>query len=186
MESPAITTETSESEAPPTKAEIKEQLDSRKKAIEQRIETLQGEVENLGPSMVGRLLKNPVVSMGAMVMAGLAVGWLVGGRKKKSSSHASVKDSLLQEHLDRTLKEIQRRVSKGEDFENALHSALAERPLVIYETQHKSSSKGVISKSLSMLLQHAMPMALNMVSQYIEAKVEEGNGEAPERSNSSE
>lgn len=148
-----------EPEVPPrrlTKEEVAQQLDKRSASINLRLDALQGEVATAGEAVREAVFRNPLLSVGGMLVAGLVVGLIVGKRRDRlGETHAA----LLERYLDVVGEEVRRAVRRGRDADEAVREALQGRaPVIVYEAPERS--EGFIKQSLDLVLKTAMGFAV--------------------------
>ena len=114
------------------KTEVEARLRQTADAMSDRFASLQDEVSSTGMDVREWIVQNPVKSVGGMLAAGLAVGLLFGGsRRKRRRRHQKLIDS----YLEALTQEVEAAKAKGEEPEKALDKALRDRvPLVVYSS----------------------------------------------------
>ena len=127
----------------PSKAELEARLRETEDAMESRLASIQSEVESAGDSVRDVLVRNPLWSVGGAVAAGLLVGYLFGGSKKRRLQKRH--RQLVGAYLDAVRDEVKDAIGEGEDVEQAVRGTLKERvPLVVYENRDASETSGLI------------------------------------------
>jgi hypothetical protein len=127
----------------PSKAELEARLRETEDAMESRLESIQSEVESAGDSVRDLLVRNPLYSVGGAVAAGLLVGYLFGGSKKRRLQKRH--RQLVGAYLDAVRDEVKDAIGEGEDVEQAVRGTLKERvPLVVYENRDTGERSGLI------------------------------------------
>lgn len=140
----------------PTKAELEASLQSVTEKMNQRFDSLQGELTSTQDTARDALAKNPLLSIGGAVVAGLAVGWLFGGsrRRRLKKRHRQLTGA----YLDAVRDEVRAAIGEGEDVESAVRGVLKERvPLVVYENRSKGGS-GFVQEMLEMVARTAVSL----------------------------
>lgn len=128
-----------------TKADVEARLRETAEDMSERIASLQDEISTSGASIRDWMVQNPWKSVGGMLAAGLAVGWLFGGRR---SQRRRAHDELVEGYIDALRDEISDSVAAGEDPGQALERALRDRvPLVILSEDGRRQS-GVVRNFL--------------------------------------
>ncbi|WP_397547364.1 hypothetical protein ABUL39_02980 [Rhodothermus marinus] len=131
---------------PKSRAEVEAALQAKAQEIEADLEALQEEVRQLGRSFRAALWNHPLVSVGGSLVAGLLVGWVLGGlgrrrRPRLSKTHRA----LVSAYLEALVAEARKAVRRGRDPEQAIRKALEERvPLIIVQENDNTSEKGVL------------------------------------------
>ena len=72
------------------KEAVASRLKQKEEEIGRRLQALQGEVTSTGADVKRYLTKNPWISIGGSVLAGLVVGLIAGKKRGKTSERASV------------------------------------------------------------------------------------------------
>lgn len=127
----------------PSKAELEARLRETEDAMESRLASIQSEVESAGDSVRDVLVRNPLWSVGGAVAAGLLVGYLFGGSKKRRLQKRH--RQLVGAYLDAVRDEVKDAIGEGEDVEQAVRGTLKERvPLVVYENRDAGETSGLI------------------------------------------
>jgi hypothetical protein len=141
----------------PTKAELEASLQSVTEKMNQRFDSLQGELTSTQDAARDALVNNPLLSIGGAVAAGLAVGWLFGGsrRRRLNKRHRELTGA----YMDAVKDEVQAAIGKGEDVETAVRGVLKERvPLVVYENRTDNGSSGFLKEMLEMVARTAVSL----------------------------
>lgn len=141
----------------PTKAELEASLQSVTEQMNQRFDSLQGEITSSQEAVRETLAKNPLLSVGGAVVAGLAVGWLFGGsrRRRLKKRHRQLTGA----YLDAVRDEVRDAIGEGEDVETAVRGVLKERvPLVVYENRERTASSGFVREMLEMVARTAVSL----------------------------
>lgn len=116
------------------KEAVERRLQMKLQHIEGHLEALQDEVTTIGPSIGKALFDHPLVSVGGMLVAGLAVGLLFGGRRRPTALTARRRE-LVERYIEALAAETRYRVARGDDADEAVRGALKEQaPLIVYET----------------------------------------------------
>lgn len=121
-----------------TREDVEARLRDTAEAMSDRMASLQDELSSSGTTLRDWVVNNPWKSVGAMLAAGVAVGALLGGRRKKRPEHGE----LLEKYVDALRAEMEEAVAAGESPSEALERVLRGRvPLVVLEqTQHEDES----------------------------------------------
>jgi len=107
----------------PSKADVEARLRQTAETMSDRMESIQEEVSTTGLSIRDWMAKNPLQSVGGMLAAGLAVGFLFGGHRSGASARQTHRGEVPLEAL---------REATGEDEEGAPSPSGHRAPFVIY------------------------------------------------------
>jgi len=142
----------------PSKAELEARLQSVTEAMNDRFDSLQGEISSTQDLVRDTLAKNPMLSVGGAVVAGLAVGWLFGGSKRRRTQQRHRR--LTSAYIDAVRDEVREAIGKGEDVEEAVQGVLKERvPLVVYDDRAGSGqSAGFMREVVEMIARTAITL----------------------------
>ena len=141
----------------PTKAELEASLRSVTEKMNQRFDSLQGELTSTQDAARDALAHNPLLSIGGALAAGLVVGWLFGGsrRRRLKKRHRQLTGA----YLDAVRDEVREAIGEGEDVESAVRGVLKERvPLVVYENRSSGGSNGFVKEMLEMVARTAVSL----------------------------
>jgi hypothetical protein len=141
----------------PSKAELEARLQSVTDAMNQQFDSLQGELSSTKDLVRETLAKNPMLSVGGAVAAGLAVGWLFGGSKRRRlrKKHRNLTGA----YIDAVRDEVREAIGKGEDVEEAVQGVLKERvPLVVYDDRSSNASSGFVREMMEMVARTAISL----------------------------
>lgn len=135
-----------------TREDVEERLRDTAEAMSDRLSALEEEVSSTGTSLREWVVQNPWKSVGGMLVAGLAVGALFGGRgSQRRPEHAE----LLDRYVDALRAEVEEAVAAGEAPGEALERALRGRaPLVVYTGENGGngdSRGGFLGQSVGFL-----------------------------------
>lgn len=122
------------------KEDLQSRLHKTAEAMSDRLASLQGEVSSTGLSLQRWIVRNPLKSVGGMLVAGLAVGALFGGgnRSKRRKKHAELIDAYLKALRD----EVEEAVDHGEEPGSAVDKALRDRvPLIVYSGRNETKRR---------------------------------------------
>lgn len=121
-----------------TKADVEARLRETAEEMSERMASLQDEIATSSASIRDWMVRNPWKSVGGMLVAGLAVGWLFGGsRSRRRQAH----EDLVEGYIDALRDEVSDSVAAGEDPGHALERALRDRvPLVILSDDRRRRS----------------------------------------------
>lgn len=148
----------------PRPDELRRQLEEKKEAIHQRIDALQTEVVTTPESIKDAVASSPWVGVGAAVAAGLAVGLLFGGRKKKAFDihrHQAPHRALVNRYVDAMVHEVRRAVDRGHDPDEAVREALEGRvPLIVVQREDHRDHPGFFRQALDLTLKTALGFAV--------------------------
>lgn len=129
-------------ESDSTREDVEARLRDTAEEMSGRIASLQDELSSSGTSLRDWVMENPWKSVGGMLVAGVAVGALFGGRKKRRPEHAE----LLDEYVDALRAEMEEAVAAGETPSGALERTLRGRvPVVVLEQAKEKESSGFAS-----------------------------------------
>ncbi|BBM69452.1 hypothetical protein [Rhodothermus marinus] len=141
---PEATTPEPESR-PQSRAEVEAALQAKAQEIEADLEALQEEVRQLGRSFREALWNHPLVSVGGSLVAGLLVGWVLGGLGRRRPRLSKTHRALVSAYLEALVAEARKAARRGRDPVQAIRKALEERvPLVIVQDNEGASEKGVL------------------------------------------
>ncbi|MFQ5570160.1 MAG: hypothetical protein ACE5G0_10835 [Rhodothermales bacterium] len=168
-----------------TKEEVEQQLQSKAGQIEQRLAALQEEVVTVGPSIKKAVFGHPLVSLGGALLAGLAVGLLFGGKKKRPKKAFGAGHShkaLVDHYVEAIMEEARHRVAGGEDVSQAVREALDERvPLIVYEVPEAQHRQGILRQVLGLVLRQVVPLGIQMGMDYLTPEMGEPRPGNPEQ-----
>lgn len=146
----------------PSADELRAALKARTSQISRRVEAIQGEVARV-PGEVGEaIVRNPLVSVGVSLGAGLAVGLLLGGFGRKKSKLPAAHHALVEDYLDALADEARSLIRRGEDAGKAIRRALGKHtPIVITmgPQQEMSNPAGFFRTAVDMALKTALGFA---------------------------
>ncbi len=141
----------------PTRAELEARLQSTAEAMNERFDAIQGEIVSTRETVRTGLAKNPLLSVGGAIVAGVAVGWLLGGSKRRRTQNRH--RQLVSSYLDAVRDEVRASMGDGEDVESAVRGALQERvPIVVYENSTSDSSGGLLRETFEIIARTALSM----------------------------
>ncbi len=161
-----------------SRAELEAELDVRSDGINRRVSALESEVSSTPQSVQAYVAEyvfsNPWISLGGVALAGVALGLLLGGRRRKRrarryrASHRALVDT----YLDTVGEEVHRAVAKGRDAESAVRAALRERtPLVVHyaadEHEESALAQGVDLVGKTLLAWGVREAAARFASPYL-------------------
>jgi len=152
-------------EKPRTKAEVEALLASKDASIARRLDTLKSEVGSAGHS-VKKVLRHPLLAAGATLTGGLAVGWLLGGKRRRKAN-GQAESTLTRDFYEIVAKDAERLMRRGLAPREALREALRARaPLVLDRGADEQPGllRSVVSTAgrmfLSIALRNAMESAV--------------------------
>ncbi len=133
------------SRKPRSRTEVEAALQTSTQKIEADLEALQQEVREMGRSLREALWSYPGIGIGGSLVAGLVVGWILGGlgrrrRPRLSKAHRA----LVSAYLDTLIAEGRRALRRGRDPEQAIRRALEERLPIVVVQENGASEKGVL------------------------------------------
>ncbi|PEN15158.1 hypothetical protein CRI94_02420 [Longibacter salinarum] len=142
----------------PSKAELEARLQSVSDAMNERFDSLQGEIVSTQDLVRNKLAKHPLASVGGAVAAGLLIGWAFGGSKRRrvQSEHRKLTSA----YIDAVRDEVREAIGEGEDVEDAVRGVLKERvPLVVYDDRSRDSeSSSFLYEMFEMVARTAITM----------------------------
>lgn len=164
-----------------TKEDVERALNVKKDQIEQRLAALQEEVSTVGPSIQDAIFNHPLVSVGGALLAGLVVGLLFGGKKRKQDAFGAGADhrALVDHYVGAVVEEARHRMAGGQDAEEAVRAALHERvPLIVYEVPEASSASSMTTLAKYFVLRQLVPLGIQMGLNFLKEGVgDEAPGE---------
>lgn len=147
--------------------DLKHQEASLHEQINRRLDALQGEVGTLGESIKAYLLDNPLVAVGGSLAAGLLVGLIFGGSRKRRSGTTRHRD-LMEQYVQSLMDETRHRVAKGEDAGEAVRRALGDRvPLIVYEAPDGAGEQSVVGRVFDVLMKTSLGVGTKMGVDYL-------------------
>ena len=166
-----------------TKEDVEQELQLKENQIEQRIATLQEEVASVAPTIRDALFKHPIVSVGGALMAGLVVGLIFGGKKRRNVGFDADHRALVDRYLDAVADEARHRVVNGQDVDEAVYAALKDRvPLIVYETPGVENQQGLLRSVMNLVLYQVVPLGIQMGLDYLASDAEKAEAERPDES----
>lgn len=147
-----------------TREDIERELNLKRDRIEQRLSTLQQEVTSVGPSIRDAVLRHPLVGVGGALLAGLVVGLLVGGKKKRDDYGAGADHrALVDRYVEGIAEEARQRIAEGQDPDEAVQAAMKARvPLIVYEVPESPAKQGLFGLVAGLALRHLVPLGVEM------------------------
>ncbi len=129
---------------PQSRADVEAALQAKAQEIEADLEALQEELRQLGRSFQEALWNHPLVSVGGSLLAGLLVGWGLGGLGRRRRTRLSkTHRALVSAYVEALVAEARRAARRGHDLEQAIRKALQERvPLIVLQDDHSAPDKG--------------------------------------------
>ena len=139
-----------------TKAEVEARLRGATAAIRDHIDAIEEEVATTGTALRQYLRKNPLVSVGGALAAGLLVGWLLGGRGRRlSRAHRR----LVEHYVDAMRDEVRAAVADGAEVGEAVQEAFRNRtPLIVYG--EADDGGGFLRQAFNLTLSAAVPLVV--------------------------
>jgi hypothetical protein len=153
-----------------TRDQIEAQLRGKTDQIGRRVDALQSEVSTVGQALREGLLKNPLIALGGVVLAGLLVGLLVGGRRKapRAPKSRDPHRRLVDEYIESISEDATRRMEKGKASGEAVRAALRDRvPLIVYAPGGREEESGLVRKAVGMAASTAAGLALKVASDFL-------------------
>ncbi len=149
----------------PSATELRAALDARTEQINRRVEAIQTEVQRVPEEVRHALVRNPVVSLGGSLVAGLAVGLLIGGIGKKKRAIPAAHATLVAEYLDALADDARQAIKKGEDVGRAIRRTIGKyTPLVVVtEPDSHHGAEGVFKTALDMAFKTALGFGVKIL-----------------------
>lgn len=142
-----------------TKADVKAEMRTRSESMGRRMDALEDEVTGAGQSLMQALKRRPLVSLGGALLAGVAVGLLLGGSKSRRARLKSAHASLVEDYVDALGKDVRRAVASGEEAGWAVRNALQDHvPLVIYQQGAEENSEGMLRSTFDLVAKTALSL----------------------------
>lgn len=158
-----------------TKDDVEQELQLKENQIEQRITALQEEVASVAPTLRDAIFNHPVVSVGGALLAGLVVGLIFGGKKRRRSAPGIDHHALVENYVDAVVEEARHRVLDGQSVDEAVQAALEDRvPLIVYESPDSGGKQGLLGTVTTLALRQVVPLAIQMGLQYLSPDAETG------------
>ena len=163
-----------------TKEDVEKELQLKENQIEQRITALQEEVASVAPTIRDALFKHPLVSVGGALLAGLVVGLVFGGKKRRKAPFDADHRALVDHYLDAVMDEARQRVIDGQDVDEAVYAALKDRvPLIVYEAPAIEEQRGLMSSVMGLVLREVVPLGIQMGLAYLAPEAEQEKAAGP-------
>lgn len=159
-----------------TKDDVAKELQLKESQIGQRLSVLQEEVATVAPTLRDAIFKHPLVSIGGALFAGLVVGLIFGGKKRRGDvfDTDAAHRALVDHYVDAVVEEAQHRVVDGQDVDEAVYAALKDRvPLIVYETPEAADQQGLFRSVVSQVLYQVVPLGIQMGLNYLARGSEE-------------
>jgi hypothetical protein len=147
----------------PQKSDVESRLDATAQDMADRVSSIRAEVSDTGTSIRNWMVQHPLKSVGGMLAAGLAVGWMTGGRSqwRRRKKH----EELVDQYLDALRAEVESAVDRGEEPGPALEKALRDRvPMVVYSGEKRGASSGGLRRILGEGLEMVVSTGLSLVA----------------------
>ncbi len=137
-----------------SRAEVEAELHDRSDDINRRIDALEAEVSTAGTSIKEDLLGHPLVSLGGAALAGLAVGLLLGGwrRRRRKRRYARSHRALIDTYLDAVSREVRRAIGRGRTPEQAVREALRDRTPLIIQRTYEEDEQGAFREGFDLFI----------------------------------
>ncbi|WP_457653780.1 hypothetical protein [Rhodocaloribacter sp.] len=117
-------------EKPRTKAEVEALLAQKDASIARRLDTLKSEVGSAGDKLK-KVIRHPLLATGATLAGGLAVGWLLGGKRGRKAKGRG-ESTLTRDFYEVVAKDAERLMRRGLTPREAVREALRRRaPFVL-------------------------------------------------------
>lgn len=166
----------------PTIEAVEKELQLKESQIEQRISALQEEVASVAPTIRDALFKHPLVSVGGALLAGVVVGLIFGGTKRRKPHFDGDHRALVDHYLDAVAEEARQRVVNGQDVDEAIYAALQDRvPLIVYETPEPDGKQGLLGSVMGLVLRQVVPLGIQMGLEYLSPEAEREEAEGSEK-----
>ena len=116
-----------------TLAEVRRELDDRKKRIERRLTEVQSEVSSFLPSVTSMIAHHPVASLGGALTAGLVAGYLLGTSRScdpsPNASKSSSPSDFVEEYVVPVVVAMRKQMDGGSEPQEALRAAIRDHLL---------------------------------------------------------
>ena len=122
---------------PRTKAEVEALLAEKDAAINRRLDTLKSEVGSAGRA-VKNVARHPLVAVGVTLAGGLAVGLLLGGKRKRKRK-ASGESTLVRDFYEIVSKDAERLMAQGLPPREAIREALRKRAPIVLDHSNEEA-----------------------------------------------
>lgn len=155
--------------APPTEKltpdDLRKQLAEREVRMNRRVDAIKSEVLTTGDDVQRAVFGHPLVSVGGSLLAGLAIGLLVGKRKRapegleKALQYLPGEQRKLAEAYAKAVEQAARRaVKRGEDAGDAVRAFLGSHapPVIVSEGGKTMADGNVFKQSLDTALKTAL------------------------------
>ncbi len=157
------------------KISIERQLASKEEQIKRRIDGLEGEIVSTPAAVRAAIRKNPWLGVGAAVAAGVVVGLIFSGRKKKSAIPPA-HQALVEGYITAVADEVGKGLRRGKDPDDVVRKSLHRRvPVIIYapETgdQHVGERAGFLRQLGDLTLKTALGFAVKTAIDFFTASL---------------
>lgn len=149
------------------KRDLELQLEGKRADIDARIDALKNEIEGAGTDARRYLIEQPLKVVGGVLIAGVAVGLLMAGRKKRKSKRQLRKShrALVERYAEALVQDVRFRLRRGDDEEKALRAAFRDRvPLIVVEGETDAEVRhGMVREGLDLALKTALGFAVKVL-----------------------
>lgn len=170
-------------------------LAEKELSIHRRIEELEDEITSTPAAIKSSVAKHPFLGLAGAAVAGVAVGLLVTGRRRRKRNMVPFHQRLVEQYIDAVGEDVAYRTRRGRTSEEAVREAMEDRaPLVVYAPIRsvERESKGFFSQLADIAFKTAIAFALKVAIDVVTANVDvedmrelippkkesDGNGEA--------
>jgi hypothetical protein len=158
-----------------TKNEVQAQLEAKANEIAGRLDAIQREVLSAPESVRNAIYKNPKAGVGGAIAAGLLVGLLVGGRKKKHKrgrTGSSGDDALMDSYIQALMADVRKHVKSGAGADEAIQKALKNRaPIIVHTSQAQQEKSGFVRETFDLVFKTALGFAVKLGIDYLTARL---------------
>ena len=143
-----------------TEQELEIELRRKSEAIDRHVDGLEDEVTSTPAAIKQFAREHPLLMVGGTVAAGLCIGALFSGRRKRKRRR--VHQKLIDQYVDVLSDEVRHISSKGERADAAVRRALEDRvPLILYtESADEGKSDGFFREAIDLILKTALGFAI--------------------------
>lgn len=156
------------------KRDLELQLEGKRADIDARIDALKNEIQDAGTDARRYLIEQPLKVVGGVLLAGVVVGLLMAGRKKRRSKRQLRKShrALVERYADALVQDVRFRLRRGDDEEKALRAAFRDRvPLIVVESDSETEVKhGMVREGLDLALKTALGFAVKVLVDRLSAE----------------
>ncbi len=149
-----------------TLAEVRQELDNRKKRIERRLTEVQSEVSSFLPSVTSMIADHPVASLGGALAAGLCAGYLLGASRSchtsPNASKSSSPSDFIEDYVVPVIVAMRKQVDGGSEPQEALRAAIRDHLLM-----DDVASDTARRRQNYLLLSHLLPLVMDIGLQWV-------------------